>query len=624
MKSGNGAQERPQEAMMELKVNSRDIQFVLFEYLNAGKLCEHEGWSDFDEDMFKMVLSESIKFSGNVLAPLNESADQDGAQWNDGIVTLPKGFKEAYDQYCENGWSSIHANPDWGGQGFPLTIALACAEPVISANCAFAFTPELTNASAHVIETFGTDELKNLCLERMYSGEWAGTMCLTEPGAGSAVGDVKTKAALNDDGTYNIEGTKSFITSGDHDLTENIIHLVLARTPSAPSGIKGISLFAVPKNQSDDEGTITGSNDVACTGIEHKMGIHGSPTAALSFGENGGCKGWIIGEENRGIIYMFQMMNEARVAVGLQGVALGSQSYLTSVEYAKERFQGTDIKNFRDADAPRVPIIEHPDVRRMLMTMKAYVEGGRALLLYTGHLLDLYHATGDEKLLYQVELLTPICKAYCTDTGFDICELGIQVHGGYGYCSEYGVEQLCRDEKIASIYEGTNGIQALDLVGRKLGAKGGAVLMSVLNVINKFVVQAKKDEIFGDLAKDLEGAKNKLVGVTMGFRAKGAKDPYYPVSFATPYLEMFGEVLYGYFLLDMAMLAQKKLEALYEEKGASDDEAKAKLHAEHPEGTFYWGKVQTARFFIKQILPGVHAKAASFASDDTSLMDIEL
>jgi alkylation response protein AidB-like acyl-CoA dehydrogenase len=609
---------------MELRASLRDMQFLLFEYLGVEKLCEFEEWSELDTDMFRMTLSEAIKFAGGVLAPLNEAADNEGAKWEDGVVTTPAGFKEAYDQYCENGWAGIHANPEYGGQGFPLTVALACMESVVAANCAFTFTPELTNAAGRVIESYGTDFLKNLCLEKMYTGEWGGTMCLTEPGAGTAVGDLKTKAIPDGDGAYKIEGTKIFITSGDHDMTENIIHLVLARTPDAPSGIKGISLFVVPKMKVDDEGNVLGSNDVQCTGIEHKMGIHGSPTAALAFGENGDCKGWLIGEECKGIVYMFQMMNEARIAVGLQGVALGGQAYETALAYSKERIQGVDVTTFKDPDAPRVPIIKHPDVRRMLMTMKAYSEAGRALLYSTGFMLDNYHATKDENQLNQVELLTPICKAYCSDTGFKVTELGIQVHGGYGYCSEYGMEQLCRDEKIASIYEGANGIQALDLVGRKLGAKGGAVLMSFLNRINTFVAKTKKDEFFGDMAKALEDAKNKLVQVTMGLRAKGAKDPYYPVSFASPYLEMFGEVVFAYFLLDMAVVANEKLQALYADKGADTDEAKAKIRADHPEGTYYWGKIQTAKFFIFQILPGVHAKAMSFASDDTSLMDVEL
>jgi hypothetical protein len=321
---------------------------------------------------------------------------------------------------------------------------------------------------------------------------------------------------------------------------------------------------------------------------------------------------------------MFQMMNEARVAVGVQGLALGTQAYETALAYARERIQGTDIKAFKDPDAPRVPIVAHPDVRRMLMTMKAYTDGMRALLYSCGYYIDQHHATKDENFINMVELLTPICKAYCSDKGFKVTELAIQVLGGYGYCSEYGVEQLCRDEKIASIYEGANGIQALDLVGRKLGAKGGAVLMSMLNRINTFAVKTKKHERLGELAADFEAAKNELVKTTMGFRAQGAKDPYLPVAYATPYLEMFGDVIFAYFLLDMAVVADAKLQALYEEKGATTDEAKRKLHADHPEAGFYWNKIMTARFFVKQLLPDVFAKAMAAKSADMSLMDAVL
>jgi hypothetical protein len=609
---------------MELRTSARDVQFVLFEYLGVDKLFAYEKWKDFDVDTLKLTLSEAVKFAAGVLAPLNESADAEGVHFENGVVRLPAGFKEAYEQYRENGWNAIHASPEWGGQGFPLVISIAVMESVVAANCAFSFTPELTSAAARVIETFGSDELKKRCLGKMFSGQWAGTMCLTEPGAGTAVGDLKSKATPVGDGTYQIVGSKLFITSGDQDATENIVHLVLARTPGAPKGVKGISLFVVPKMWFDDSGKITGSNDVLTTAVEHKMGIHASPTCALSFGENGSCKGWLIGEETKGIVYMFQMMNEARVAVGIQGLALGAQAYETARAYAKERIQGVDIKAMKDPNAPRVAIIEHPDVRRMLMTMKAYNEGSRALLFSTGLSIDQYHATKDENLLNFAELVTPICKAYCSDIGFRVTELAIQTMGGYGYCSEYGVEQLCRDVKIASIYEGANGVQALDLVGRKLGAKGGAVLMSVLNRINTFAAKAKKHETLGELGTAFEAAKNELVKVTMGFRAKGAQDPYFPVSYATPYLHMFGEVIFAYFLLDMALLANDKLEALYAEKGAATAEAKAKIRAEHPEGAFYWGKVQSARFFVHQILPGVHSKAMSINSGDMSLMDVAL
>jgi alkylation response protein AidB-like acyl-CoA dehydrogenase len=597
---------------------------VLFEYLGVDKLLEAEKWKEFDVDTFQMVLSEAIKFAGGITAPLNQPADAEGAHFENGKVTVPRGYHEAYRQYCENNWIGIGTNPEWGGQGFPLTIALACGEAFTASNCAFMFTPELTLAAAHVIESFGTDVQRRMFLEKMNSGKWGGTMCLTEPQAGSAVGDTKTRATPIGDGTWKIEGTKIFITSGDHDLTENIVHLVLARTPDAPPGIKGISLFIVPKIWVSEDGSLGALNDVVCTGIEHKMGIHASPTCSLAFGDNGGCRGLIVGEEFEGIRYMFQMMNEARLAVGMQGLALAAQAYETALAYSKERIQGTDILAFKDPNATRVPIITHPDVRRMLMTMKAYTEGARGLVYSAAYYLDMHAMTGEEKYHLMIELLTPICKAYCSDMGFKVTELAIQTMGGYGYCSEYGVEQLCRDVKIASIYEGANGIQALDLVGRKLGAKGGAVLMSVLNQLNTFVARVKKHEVYGDLAKDLENAKNDLVKVTMGFRTQAAKNPYYPVSFATPYLHMFGEVLYAYYLLDMALVAHDKLEALYANKGATDAAARKKLDADHPEARFYSGKIHTARFFIKQVLPNVHAKAAAAASGDMSLMDIEL
>ncbi len=609
---------------MDYIASERDQHFVLFEYLGIDKLCEHEKWKDFDADTFKLTLGEAIKFATGVTGPLYEAADKEGARWEAGKVTTPAGIKQAYDQYRENGWVGIAANPELGGQGFPLSMAIACGEAFTAAHCAFQFTPELTAAAAGVIEDFGEPKLRDLFCERMFSGEWAGTMCLTEPGAGSAVGDTKTKAKPLGDGTWAIEGNKIFITSGDHDLADNIVHLVLARTPGAPSGIKGISLFVVPKVWVEPDGSLGASNDVQCTGIEHKMGIHASPTAALAFGENGGCRGFLVGEEHKGIVFMFKMMNHARIAVGLQGCALGAISYELARKYAKERIQGTDILQMRDPDAPRVPIVAHPDVRRMLLTMKAYVEGSRALLYSTAHFHDMYVATGDEGWENLVELLTPICKAYCSDTGFRVTELAIQVHGGYGYCSEYIVEQLCRDVKIASIYEGTNGIQALDLVGRKLGAKGGAVLMSYLNRINTFVARNKGHEALGPLVVDLEKAKNELVKTTMAFRTKGAKNPYLPVAYATPYLEMFGEVVFGHLLLDMALLAHSKLEALYVAKGAETAEARKALDADHPEATFYSGKVQAARFFVKHVLPAVQAKATTMASDDLSMLDVQL
>lgn len=606
---------------MDFLIDERDIQFVLFEYLGVEKLLEFDRWKDFDIDDFKMTLSEAIKTASGLLAPLNSSGDEEGAKWNDGVVTTPKGFKEAYAKYIEAGWVGMANSPEWGGQGLPQSVGIGCSEAFVAANNSFAMAPGLTRGAANVIEEFGSQEQKETYLEKMYSGQWCGTMCLTEPQAGSAVGDTKTIATPNDDGTYIIVGNKIFITFGDHDLSENIIHLVLARTPNSPSGIKGISLFIVPKYIVNSDGSVGEFNDVRCSGIEHKMGIHASPTCTLNFGDDNKCVGYLIGEEFKGIIYMFKLMNEARIGVGLQGLSQGSLAYELALKYAKERVQGTDILSFKDPDAPRIEIINHPDVRRMLMTMKSYVEGCRTLLLSTAYFADMYLGSGDKSWEMFVELLTPVCKAYCTDLGFKIAEMAIQVHGGYGYCTEYGVEQLCRDAKIASIYEGTNGIQALDLVGRKIGAKGGMVFMNYLNRINVFVSENANHPLVGDLVKDLDDAKNKLAEVTMNFGMKGQSNPIYPVSYATPYLEMFGEVTLGYLLLDMAVLAAFKLDAIFKEKCVEGETAQKALCVDNAEAAFYQNKIITARFFIKQTMPGVYAKAMAAASEDLSLLD---
>ncbi len=609
---------------MDFIIDRRDIEFVLFEYLNIGRLLETDKWRDFTLDDFKMTLGEAIKAATGILAPLNQLGDEEGAHWKDGVVTLPKGFKEAYQQYVAAGWLGMTSAAEWGGQGLPQTLGIACSEVFIAANNSFTMAPGLTRGAANVIEAFGTDEQKNTYLAKMLSGEWTGTMCLTEPQAGSAVGDTKTMAVPAGDGRWKLTGTKNFITFGEHNLTTNIVHLVLARTPNAPPGFQGISLFVVPKFWPNPDGTLGAFNDVRCSGIEHKMGIHASPTCTLNFGDNDQCYGSLIGLERKGLMYMFKMMNEARIGVGLQGLAQAAYAYQLALKYAKERIQGTHILSFKDANAPRVEIIQHPDVRRMLLEMKSHVEGSRALLLSTAFFSDMHLATGDENWEMLVELLTPIAKAYCTDVAFRVAESAIQVHGGYGYCREYGVEQLCRDIKIGSIYEGTNGIQALDLVGRKLGAKGGLFLMNFLNRLNSFTAKQGVHATLGPLVKELDQAKNKLVETAMNFGMKGRANPIYPVAYATPFLEMFGQVTFAYLLLDMAVLAQAKLEAIYADKGAADEEAKKKLRADHAEAAFYHGKVQTARYFVKQVMPRALATAASIASEDLTVLDIEL
>jgi hypothetical protein len=461
----------------------------------------------------------------------------------------------------------------------------------------------------------------------MYSGEWAGTMCLTEPHAGSDVGALKTSAKRNPDGTFSITGTKIFITDGNHDLTENIVHPVLARIEGAPPGTKGISLFLVPKYRVNPDGTLGEFNDITVGGVEHKMGIHGSPTCVLNFGDEGRCIGELLGEENQGMRIMFLMMNEARIGVGLQGLATASTAYLHALKYAKERIQGVDIRNFRDPEAPRVPIICHPDVRRMLMTMKSLVEGIRGMIYYTAYCGDRARTAKDDaersKWMGFVDLLTPVVKAYSTDMGFRVTELAMQVHGGYGYIKEYPIEQFMRDIKIASIYEGTNGIQALDLVARKLGMGKGMVFMSFLGEVSAFIESAKGGN--GDLeeaVKLLEASKNAVAEVAMFFASKAKEDLRVPVLYACPFLELFGDMIVGWQLLWQARTAQERLRAIYEEKGASTPEARDRLFQESRDAAFYAGKVAAARFFANTFLTLSPAKAQVIKSGEKAALEI--
>jgi alkylation response protein AidB-like acyl-CoA dehydrogenase len=477
-----------------------------------------------------------------------------------------------------------------------------------------------------LIESFGTPEQKALFLEKMYGGQWTGTMCLTEPQAGSAVGDVKAMAKKEGD-HYLIQGTKIFITAGDHNLTENIIHAVLARAENAPPGIKGLSLFIVPKVRVNPDGSLGDPNDVACGGIEHKMGLKGSATCTLNFGDEGKCQGYILGQEGQGIQLMFQMMNEARLGVGLQGFAVGNTAYLYALKYAKERIQGVEIEKMKDPNAPRVPIIKHPDVRRMLMTMKTFAEGLRALIYRTAYYADLAKvATDPQEKEYcenMIDLLIPIVKSYSTDMAFRLTEWAIQVHGGYGYCGEYPVEQLCRDVKITSIYEGTNGIQAMDLVGRKLSMKKGALIMGWMKEMNEFIEKHKAHPLFGPAIAQLEQAKNTLINVSMHFaKVAGGGDRLYPMLHACLYLELFAEVELAYLLLHQAIIAKGKLEAILQKAGASTPEAQAKVVEENADAAFYTGKIHGAEFFITNILPQVQGKSATILSGNRSALAI--
>jgi len=614
---------------MAFRVDKRDIQFILKEVLDMNKLLTFDAFKDFSVDDFDMVIDQGIRFAVEKVAPLNKTSDKIGAKYDKTTckVSVPPDQIPVFKEFCENGWLSPSGSVEYGGQGFPGVIGLALGEAFVGACVTFMMTPGLTRSAAHVIENFGTEEQKKTYIEKMISGRWSGTMCLTEPSAGSAVGDLKTSAKPSGDGeTYLITGTKSFITSGEHDFTENIIHLVLAHVEGEAPGMKGISLFIVPKYLPKADGSIGEFNDVVCGGIEEKMGIHGSPTCTLNFGENGKCKGFLIGEKNKGIVAMFQMMNEARIGVGLQGQSQAAGCYFEALDYAKERIQGVDIMDMKDVNAPRVPIIKHPDVRRMLLTMKAYIEAGRALLYKTAYMADIAlnspNKAEAEKAKDFVELMTPLCKAYCTDTAFQATSLGIQVLGGYGYCAEYPVEQYCRDVKIASIYEGTNGIQALDLLGRKVGAKGGMVLLGFLMDLNQFLAANKDNAAIGKYVEILGQCRDKLAGITAKLPKLGKSDPYYPILYATPFLELFSEIVCSYLLLEQAKVASEKLNAIFAERGADDDAKKKALVNDSSEAAFYHNKIQTAAFYVTNILPGVFAKEYSFNTGDRSPLDI--
>jgi hypothetical protein len=611
--------------MTEFKVDKRDIQFLLYEQLGMMQLTEFERYEGMTREDFDMVLSEAIKFFGEELAPTFREADETGCKLVDGQVYVPESYIELYKKYGRNGWIAVSQNPDFGGMGLPMAMAIALSEFAISAAPSFMFYPGLTASAAHLIENFANEKMRNLLVPKMYGGEWTGTMCLTEPQAGSFLADISTTAVpIPGTDEFSIKGSKIFISAGDHQLTDNIIHLVLARVPGDPATTKGISLFAVPKRRYDPEsGEVLGSNDVTTTAIEHKMGINASSTCSLSFGDQGECRGYLVGEQCKGIVYMFQMMNEARIVCGVQGAALGSAAYERALSYAKERSQGTDLT--RPGDETRVAIIDHPDVRRNLLYSKAYVEGIRALLLQTSIFSDLAHNHPDpkerEKNNDLLELLTPICKSYATDKGFKVTELAIQIHGGYGYIKEYGVEQCMRDLKIASLYEGTNGIQALDLLGRKMRMKGGGVFLTWLQEANAFLQSHKEHPTLSPLVAQVEKAKNVLAETAFGFSMNGAKDPRHTLLSATPFLEIFGHVEVGRLLLHQAIIATDKLNDIISAKGVSE-EAVAELIKEHSEARFYDGKIKTATFFVYNILPSVRALANGIKSGDRSALDI--
>ncbi|HPA74535.1 MAG TPA: acyl-CoA dehydrogenase [Deltaproteobacteria bacterium] len=614
--------------MASLILDERDQKFTLYEMLELEKLCELERYADFSKDMFDMILSEAQKFATEEIFPTLAESDKEGCRLENGQVRVPKCFHKAFKLFCEAGWNCMSLPQHVGGQGLPFIMRIAAHEWFIH-NFAFVSYPGLAEGAGHLIEVYGSEEHKKKYLPKMISGEWGGSMCLTEPGAGSDVGNLSTRAVRQPDGTFRIQGTKIFITGGDQDLTENIIHPVLARIEGDPAGTKGISIFIVPKYLVNADGSLGRRNDYEIAKIEEKMGIHGSATCLINFGDNNDCYAELLGNEREGMKVMFQMMNEARIATGLQGLGSASIAYLHALQYTRERLQGSSLMEFKNPEAPRVPVIQHPDVRRMLLWMKSNVDGMRALMYYATICGDKAMSVKDpveaEKWLGIVEILTPIVKAYCTDIGFRVTETAMQCYGGYGYCSEYPVEQFLRDEKIASIYEGTNGIQALDLVGRKMGMKKGTYFMTLLGEMGATVARYQGVEAVKDLAADVSAGVNALADMGMFFASCGKQGKFLvPVGNAYPFLMMMGKIVCAWLLFWQAGIAQEKLGALCKAKGvnAADPFALAPFLKENKDAAFYDGKVKSAKYFIKNVLPEVDAVVKAIKSEDLSMMEI--
>ena len=596
--------------MSNLLVNTRDQKFLLYEQIGIDKLFGFEKYADYSKEVVDMVLSEAEKMAVEVIAPTLEEGDKEGAQFKDGKAYAPACFHEPFKTFCEAGWVCATKDPEVGGQNMPLSVHTACWELFAAAHMAFSMYPSLTTGAAGLIDVFGTEELKNKYMYKMYAGEWGGTMCLTEPGAGSDVGALRTTAKRLSDGTYSITGTKCFISSGDHDLTENIVHPVLARIEGDLPGTKGISIFIVPKIRVNDDGSLGEPNDVTTGNLEHKMGIRASATATLNFGENGNCIGELLGEEQAGMKIMFRMMNESRLDVGVQGQSIASAAYEQAVQYAKERVQGKSALAGKDADA--VAIINHAPVRRNLLWMKAYLEGIRALNYFTGFCIDVAEASDseEERKKYNgfVELLTPICKAFSSDKGVEICSRAIDVYGGYGFCQEYPVEQYLRDCKITQIYEGTNQIQSLDLVGRKLGQNKGMNVMNLLGEIAATVEKTKGAPELKSSAAKLEEACAAMAELPLKFIEffKAGKAAV-PIQNVEPFLAIMGDVVCGWLLLQGASIALEKL---------------ASLDAGDVDVPFYKGKVMSARFFAAEILPTVKSRCDIIKDNEALAVEI--
>ena len=572
-------------------IDSRDIRFALFDLFRVQDLLKFERFQHLGLDQMEMLLAQAERMAIEILSPLNKVADQTHPQYRDGKVTMPPAFHSAFRKYADARWIPSTLDKEGGGLGLPESLGMAITEIFNGACGGFYAFSSLSSSALRLIGTFGTEAIKRRFLDKMVKGTFTGTMCLTEPEAGSYLADITTRAARHGE-TFKIKGTKIFIGTGDHDLSENIVHCVLARIEGAPSGYKGISLFIVPKYRVNEDGTPGPLNDVHCSGIESKMGWDGAPTATLHFGDHDECQGWLLGEEGQGLALMIHMMNEMRLATGAQGVGQAAAAYRIALSFARERIQGLSYRR-RKGDPPvQVPIIDHPDIRRNLLFMKTVVEGCRRLVIQTALYIDLSKAVDDEREreYYQdlVEILTPICKAYATDMGFRVAETAVQSMGGYGYIKDYRVEQYLRDLKVSCIYEGTSGIHAIDLQRRKLNIKGGQLFGNLIQEMDGFIQQNLRHSVLGPSIGKLEKAKDKMVEVAKSFSIKREEDPGLPLSVAKPFLDLTGHIVTTWMLLKSAVVADS---FLGDSQTSETDRA------------FYQGKIFTARFAVSNLLP---------------------
>lgn len=594
--------------MAQVIADRRELEFVLHEQFRISELSEHDRFADFNKKVVDMIIAEARNLAVKEILPTLKTGDRDGCRYESGQVTMPPGFKHAWNLLKDGEWFAPAQDPEWGGQGIPHTVNVMAFNYLFGANLALLMVAGLNHGAGKILEQFGSDQQKSLYLKKLYSGEWSGTMLLTEPESGSNLGDLTTTAVKNDDGTYSLTGNKIFISGGDHDMTDNIVHMVLARVEGAPEGSQGISLFIAPKILVNDDGTPGEPNDVVCTGIEEKMGMHGSPTCSMALGSKGECIGYLVGEENKGLSIMFLMMNEARLMVGSQALGCASSAYLSALNYARTRVQGPMLGS---RDKQGVAIINHPDMRRMLLTMKMYTEGMRSLLGYIANLEDkkLVSSTDEEKEKYQnlIEILTPVGKGYVTDRAVEVCNMAIQVFGGYGYTAEFPVEQLFRDVRVTTIYEGTNGIQAMDLLGRKLAMKKNKLFMDLVGEIKQTIADAMADNGLNSMARAVENAVDqwKEIAMQMERSAKG-DEVLNAYSFATPLLEVTGDVIMAWMLLWRAVVAGEKLNTASRKKDVE----------------FYKGQLSSAEFFIKSFLPLTLGKMASIREFSNAAIEI--